>query len=166
MSVLLILLWSLVEVHSQTVPYLTFMNHTIPNHAYVNLSLVGYGGTTDEDSGNEIICYTDLDTCCRDLHGNGEWLFPNGTQLDGAGQFNERLNSIANRRLDQRIRLQLGPISSDISPIPSGIYQCDIETVAVSDQGGTGRETVYVGVYESGGILCCTRIGSHISPTQ
>ena len=57
-SVLLILLWSLVEVHSQTAPYLTFMNHTIPNHAYVNLSLIGeVGGTVHEDSGNEVFTW-------------------------------------------------------------------------------------------------------------
>ena len=41
-SVLLFLLWSLVEVHSQTLPapYLTFMGETLPDHSYVDLSLV------------------------------------------------------------------------------------------------------------------------------
>ena len=55
-SVLLFLLWSLVEVHSQTAPapYLTFMGENLPNHSYVNLSLVGGGG-----SGNEVVCHTD-----------------------------------------------------------------------------------------------------------
>ena len=38
-------------------------------------------------------------------------------------------------------------------PIPSGIYQCAIETAAVSGEGGTGRERVYVGLYESGGMI-------------
>ena len=40
MSVLLFLLWSLVEVHSQTppAPYLTFMGETLPDHSYVDLS--------------------------------------------------------------------------------------------------------------------------------
>ena len=43
MSVLLFLLWFLVEVHSQTppAPYLSFMGETLPDHSYVDLSLVG-----------------------------------------------------------------------------------------------------------------------------
>ena len=150
MSVLLILLLSLVEVHSQTAPYLTFMNCTIPNHAYVNLSLVGeVGGTVDEESGNEVICHTDLDTCCRGDFGHGEWLFPNGTELPGV--YNNPESAIARRRLDLRVRLQRG-LSSNIRVIPHGIYQCNIETVAVIDQGGTGREMAYVGLYVFGGI--------------
>ena len=42
-SVLLCLqLWSLVEVHSQTeFPYVSFMGETLPNHSYVDLTLVG-----------------------------------------------------------------------------------------------------------------------------
>ena len=48
------------------------------------------------------------------------------------------------------MRLQRGH-SSNIGSIPHGIYQCNIETVAVIDQGGTGREMAYVGLYESGG---------------
>ena len=151
---LLCLLWSLVEVHSQTptAPYLTFSDSVIPNHAYVDLSLVVQPGTDDSNSVNTVICHTDLDTCCGGADGHGEWFFPNGTALPGAGFNNGNQHSIAVRRLStQRVRLQRGPVSTAISPIPSGIYQCDIETVAVSDQGGTGRETVYVGVYESGG---------------
>ena len=34
--------------------------------------------------------------------------------------------------------------------IPSGIYRCDIETTAVHSTDNT-RETVYVGLYNSGG---------------
>ena len=60
MSVLLCpLLWSVVEVHSQTeFPYVSFMGETLPNHSYVNLTLVGY------DRGNPVRCITDLSTCC------------------------------------------------------------------------------------------------------
>ena len=53
MSVLLFLLWSLVEVHSQTAPYLTFMGETLLNHSYVNLSLVG-----DFDNVSDHVCAT------------------------------------------------------------------------------------------------------------
>ena len=152
--VLLCLLWSLVEVHSQTAPYLTFMGETLPNHAYVDLSLMMYPGNDDDtaDISSTVVCHTDLTTCCSGENGHGEWYFPNGTALPGAGFNNGNQHSIAVRRLStRRVRLQRGPVSTAISPIPSGIYQCDIETVAVSGEGGTGRETVYVGVYESGG---------------
>ena len=53
-------LWSLVEVNSQTFPYVTFMSQTLANHSYVDLSLVG-----DEVSdSNSVQCVTDLSTCC------------------------------------------------------------------------------------------------------
>ena len=45
MSVLVLLcllLWSLVEVHSQTeFPYVSFMGETLPNHSYVDLNEMG-----------------------------------------------------------------------------------------------------------------------------
>ena len=58
-SVLLCLLWSLVEVNSQAeYPYVSFMGETLPNHAYVDLSLVG-----NDDSGSDSVqCHTDLET--------------------------------------------------------------------------------------------------------
>ena len=61
---LLYLLWSLVEVHSQTAPNLTFMGATLPNHA---LSLMMYPGGDDDtaDTSSAVICHTDLTTCCR-----------------------------------------------------------------------------------------------------
>ena len=42
--IVLILFWSLVEVHSQTAPYVSFMGDILPNHAYVDLTTVGGGG--------------------------------------------------------------------------------------------------------------------------
>ena len=55
------------------------------------------------------------------------------------------------RRLHKRVRLERVPSIS--GSIPSGIYRCSIETVAVSGEGGTGRERVYVGFYQSGGMI-------------
>ena len=59
---LLCLLWSLVEVHSQTAPYLTFNDSLIPNHAYVDLSLMMYPGNGDTTAhiSSTVICHTDL----------------------------------------------------------------------------------------------------------
>ena len=62
----------------------------------------------------------------------------------------------AQRKRNQLVRLQRGRTGT-ISDIPDGIYHCDIETVAVNSADNTARETVYVGVYGSGGIIhVCT----------
>ena len=138
------LLWCVVEVHSQTAPYLTFMGEILPNNSYVDLSLLGEGGNATHDSGREIVCHTDLDTCCSDLDGHGDWFFPhNRPAVDRFGR------SIEMKKLHKRVRLER--VSN--GNIPSGIYRCAIETVAVSGEGGTGREGVYVGLYESGGMI-------------
>ena len=144
------LLWCVVEVHSQTAPYLTFMGEILPNNSYVDLSLVGQGGNATHDSGREIVCHTDLDTCCSGSDGHGDWF----SSLPGFKLPDFTINTthpIAMRRLHKRIRLE--HVHNISGPIPSGIYQCSIETVAVSDEGGTGRERVYVGLYESGGMI-------------
>ena len=140
--VLLSLLWCLVEAHSQTAPYVTFMGETLPNHAYVDLSEVGLGGIADAGSGDELVCHSDLTTCCRGSD-QGHWYFPNGTQLHEAGSN----VPIVERKLDQQVRLQRGPVSGDI---PSGVYCCDIETADSSDT--TTQGTVFVGLYGYGGM--------------
>ena len=151
---LLCLLWSLVEVHSQTAPYLTFNDSVIPNHAYVDLSLMMYPGTPDyyADISSTIICHTDLTTCCNAASGpdQGGWYFPDGDTLPGASSHNANSVPIAQRKLNQLVRLQRGPTGA-IGDVPDGIYRCDIETVAVNSADNTARETVYVGVYGSGG---------------
>ena len=75
-SVLLFLLWSLVEVHSQTAPYLTFMGETLPDHSYVDLNALGELDNVDD----HVVCHTDLTTCCGGTYidDRGYWYFPNG----------------------------------------------------------------------------------------
>ena len=143
-SVLMFLIWSLVEVHSQIppAPYVSFMGETLPDHNYVNLSLVG-----SYYSGDEVVCHTDLTTYCYNDAGpdRGDWYFPNGDRLLFLGY-----HSLAERRDFQRVEL----IREDRSDsIPSGIYRCDIKTRAVHSDDNTARETVYVGLYDSGGDL-------------
>ena len=79
---LLCLLSALVEVHSQTAPYTTFMGNNIPNHSYVNLNTVGE--TIDN---NTVQCHTDLLSCCIMVQGpdRGDWYFPNGNRLGFTG---------------------------------------------------------------------------------
>ena len=132
MSVLLCLLLALVEVHSLTAPYLTFMGNNIPNHGYVNLTAVTGGD-------NELQCNTDLVTCCTSAQGNdrGNWYYPDGTELDFA-------SAVIKGFSVQRVVLHYKGIT-----VQSGIYRCDIETVAVNNN--TGHESIYVGLYISGG---------------
>ena len=145
MSVLLFLLWSLVEVHSQTAPYLFFMGEALPNHSYVDLSLVG-----DADDGSDSVqCHTDLTTCCGSDQGSdrGDWYFPNGVRLP----FNAP-NVVYELRTAQVVDLR----RNDNADTPSGIYCCDIETNAVHSDDRmdtTTRETVYTGLYATGGKL-------------
>ena len=167
MSVLLFLLWSLVEVHSQTppAPYLTFMGETLPDHSYVNLSALGDIDNEDD----HVVCHTDLTSCCGgDGRPNrGYWFFPNGDELPGAGGSGAATNTVLpgasyDGAATNPIVLMRGPQVARLirgtgpSDAPSGLYRCIIETVADNDPGspspdnGIG-ETVYVGVYSTGG---------------
>ena len=131
---LLCLLSALVEVHSQTAPYLTFLGNNIPNHSYVDLNSVLNGL-------NIVQCHTDLTTCCSSSQGpdRGDWYFPNGERL----QFSD-VGVVFQVRTTQRVDLRHLEAGE-----PSGIYRCDIETTAINDR--NGLETVYVGLYSSGG---------------
>ena len=135
MSVLLCLLLTLVEVHSQTAPYLTFMGNNILNHSYVDLNTVG------TDNTNDVMCHTDLTSCCSGRQGpdRGDWYFPNGNKLLFSGSSN----------VYERRAAQVVVVRYTGSGGTSGIYHCDIETNAVNDN--DGHESVYVGLYTSGG---------------
>ena len=146
---LCLLLWSLVEVHSQTeFPYVSFMGETLANHSYVNLTLVGDPILSADE--HSVQCHTDLSTCCSGSQGQhrGDWYFPNGTRLPfpslGGG------GDIIEARGAQRVELRRRNNANS----PSGIYRCDIPTEAVTDENNFPvRETVYVGLYATGGII-------------
>ena len=141
---LLCLLWSLVEVHSQTeYPYVSFMGETLPNHAYVNLSLVG-----NDDSGSDSVqCHTDLDTCCSSTEGihRGHWFLPDNEMTLPFSSINAS-SDIFEAHGAQRVDLR----HRNNTDMPSGIYRCDIPTVAVHNNNDTVRESVYVGLYATG----------------
>ena len=141
---LLSLLWSLVEVHSQTAaPYVSFMGENLPNHSYVDLTLVG---TSNSDPGNTVRCITDLNTCCTSSQGphRGDWFFPNGDRLPLKSPGIDIFEALVAQRVTLRRR--------NNAMGPSGIYRCDIATDTVHDDNDLSvRETVYVGLYASGG---------------
>ena len=82
-TLLLCLLSALMEVSSQTAPYITFMGNNIPNNSYVDFNTVGV--TIDN---NTVQCHTDLLTCCSRVQGpdRGDWYFPNGNKLPFYGE--------------------------------------------------------------------------------
>ena len=151
-SVLLILLWSPVEVHFQTGPYLTFMGQTLPNHSYVDLSVLGELDNEDD----HVVCHTNLASCCAGVVTDRDyWYFPDGAVLpEAAGDPHGAAdNPIVMWRLNtQRVSLIRGTGPGDA---PYGIYHCIIETNAVNGQNnspdGITGGTLYVGVYSTGG---------------
>ena len=140
----LFLFLSLVEVHSQTeYPYVSFMGVNLPNHSYEDLTLVG---TDNSDPGNIVSCHTDLNTCCGPSQGDhrGDWYFPNGSILEISRFGGDIYRTRGNMRVNLRRR--------NNAMSPSGIYRCDMQTVAVHDDIDLSvREIVYVGLYASGG---------------
>ena len=146
--VLLCLLWSLVEVHSQTeYPYVSFIGGStiaLPNHAFVNLSLVGEVGS------HSVWCHTDLSTCCSGYEGihRGDWIPPGSdTRLPFSTDTSAGIYQI---QREQRVLLR----RRNNADMPSGIYRCDIPTNVVRDDNDISvRESVYVGLYATGGIL-------------
>ena len=147
----LCLLWSLVEVQSQTeYPYISFRGTTLPNHSYVDLSQVGdVQNLTDSNNNTDTVqCHTDLVACCRrqpnGIPGRGDWFAPgNETRLpffSGGGD-------IIEDRQPQVVHL----LHRNNANGPSGIYRCVIPTNAVhNDSDPSVGETVYVGLYGRG----------------
>ena len=127
--------------------YISFMGETLPNHTYVDLSLVGGAG----DGSDSVQCHTDLTTCCSGSATSGQgvdrgdWYFPSGDRLGFT-------DDIYEQRTAQRVDLH----RRNNADMPSGIYRCDIETNAVYTNDNTDtttRETVYAGIYATGGKL-------------
>ena len=138
--VVLVLILSLVEVHSQTVPYVSFMGVNLGNHAYVNLT------TVEEDigdPGDTVRCHTDLTSCCSINEGDhrGSWFSPEGDVLP----FASTSDDIVMDREPQEVHI----LRRNNAMSPSGIYRCDIETMAANDDviDTITGETVYVGLY-------------------
>ena len=147
--VLLCFLSAVVDVYSQTVPYISFMGTNLPNHSYIHFTHVGEGS-------DNVRCHTDLITCCSGAQGpdRGDWYFPNGERL----QFSSyNVNKLYAHREAQRVDLRVRGSPT----LPEGIYRCSIETSATSNG---NRETVYVGLYKHNNTgqyishVCCIYI--------
>ncbi len=105
----------------------------------MNLTAVG----SAMDGSDSVQCHTDLNTCCKTAFGpgRGDWYFPNGSRLPVPNILFNIFESRQAQQVDLRNR--------GMGSVTSGIYLCTIETNAVHDD--DGRETVYAGIYASGG---------------
>ena len=137
-----LLLLFLVVVHSQTLPYVSFMGQALADHSYVDLSTVG----SDGDNSDSVVCHSDLGSCCSAGQGihRGDWYFPNGAVLPFVG------NTVP-IGLGRGAQIAIIRCTNDATG-PTGIYRCRIATVAVhSDTDQSVGETVYVGLYPADG---------------
>ena len=124
---LLGLFWSL--VYCQTFPYVSFMNKTLANHSYVNLSLVGRPDSSiGGGSGEGVECITDLGICCTGSDGQhrGDWYFTDGTRLPFNAPNVDTYETCVSQRVDLRR-------NTNANSQTAGIYRCDIPTGAVHD---------------------------------
>ena len=139
-TLLALLFWSLVEVHSQTV-YLSLNGDIIPNHGYVMISDIG---STDNTA---LLCHTNkpatLGTTARP-HSGGDWFAPDQSEVSGTVVPGFRRN-----RDPMVVRLLRN--TATVAPA-EGIYDCVIEDYIFLTQ------TVYVGLYNSGGGIAVTKI--------
>ena len=153
-SSLLLLLLFLVEVHSQTFPYVSFGLTALANHSYVDLSTVGSAG----DNSDSVVCHTDLGTCCSGGQGihRGDWYFPDGTVLSFTGPS----VPIGLGRTAQLVAIR----RTNDATGPTGIYRCRIATIAVhSETDQSVGETVYVGLYPTNGGKLRHRLAADIN---
>ena len=139
MTLLLLLLLSLTSVEIQCQTCVSFMGTTLRNHSYINLTLVGSSTTV----GNCVQCHTNLTTCCNSANSvhRGDWSFPNQTRVPFSS------SDITQTQLSQRVD---HCVLNKRVILPSGMYHCDITTVVASEN--FVGETVYVGLYASGGM--------------
>ena len=145
-ATLLSLLWSLVDSQTEF-PYVSFRGESLPNHGYVDLSLVG-DPETSTSSGDAVQCHTDIPCCSAnewDIH-TGKWHFPDGERVPFASDMTADIHS---QRTDQTFDLRRRKNSLS----PSGIYRCNIRVKG--DDNIPEIERVYVGIYGSGGKNCC-----------
>ena len=105
------------------------MGPALADHSYVDLSLVGSAG----DNSDGVVCHSDLPTCCSGGQGihRGNWSFPDGTLLPSIG------NSIP---IGLGRAAQRALIRRTTATGPTGIYCCDIPTIAVHSD--TGRNSL------------------------
>ena len=97
---------------------------------------------TDIGSGtNALYCFTNRSDCCRGSDGNayGEWLFPNGSAVEGSGRFS--ILDFSRNREPSAVLLNRRNNAME----PTGLYQCEVLDARNINQ------SIYVGIYPING---------------
>ena len=151
LSALQCLLFALVEVHSQSVPYISFNSNTLPNNSFVNVTL----WQEEPLRGVYVLCHTDMEMCCNRSQGKGRgnWYYPSGHRLSMRTNWSAPMYQVRERKV---VKLRHRTESFDTS----GIYRCDIETNAANNE---SQESVYAGLYFTGGEFMHTVWGEKLS---
>ena len=114
--------------------YLNLNDDIIPNHGYVVISDIG---STDDTA---LICHTNRPaTLNNSADSGGNWFAPNGMTIDFGGT---SVPGLRRNRGPMMVRLLR---NTAIDPPSEGIYHCLVEDDTLTEQ------TVYVGLYNSGG---------------
>ena len=124
--------------------YLTLNGGYIPNHGYVNVSNIG------DTDGTALICNTNRIANISNPNGpnsGGDWYAPDGTRVGDRGS--DDVPGFVRDRRPMIVQL----VRNTATGTPSeGIYYCEVEDDTFTDQ------TVYVGLYNSGGGGMCKLI--------
>ena len=119
--------------------YLSLNDDIIPNHGYVVISDIGSTNDT------VLICHTNRPaTLNNNANSGGDWFAPNGMTIDFGGT---SVPGFRRNRGPMMVRL-LRNTATD--PPSEGIYHCLVEDDTFTE------ETVYVGLYNSGGGIYYT----------
>ena len=122
----------MVRTCTYTGVYLRLNDDIIPNHGYVMISDIG---STDDTA---LICHTNRPaTLANNADSGGDWFAPDETRVTGIAVPGFRRN-----RGPMMVRLLR---STATDPPSEGIYHCLVEDDTLTEQ------TVYVGLYNSGG---------------
>ena len=111
--------------------YFTLNGNYIPNHGYVIINDIGF----DDDTA--LICNTNR---IANFHSGGDWHAPDGTMVGDLGSGD--VPGFDRNRGPMVVRLHRNTATD---PPSEGIYYCVVEDDTFTDQ------TVYVGLYNSGG---------------
>ena len=123
-----------ISVSQTMIPTLSFNGEQIYNHSYIDLSKL-------EDS-KFIRCLSNRGSCCTSINEAAIWVTPHGLTIKPN---TENIDNLFVKYGDRYVDLGL---NQSVGIIPtSGIYKCDARLI-----GKTGRNNIYVGLYNDGGI--------------
>ena len=133
------------EVVSLAVVYLSLNDDIIPNHGYVMISDIG----STEDTA--LICHTNRPA--SGVNSGGNWVGPNGMVVGGATIGVINVPGFRRNRDPMIVRLYRNTATD---PPLQGIFHCEVEDDTDRQQ------TVYVGVYGSGGGMAPSQIRCYL----